>query len=90
MAMSPSGWMVGTRLLVTDPEWVLRVQVGNPMIFDVDLRNAVIGGWQQKAIIKTDFARTGFQESIPIRSGRAPEPEVPFADNRSVITRRLE
>ena len=52
-----SGRVVRARLFSADPKWIIRIEILYVMILDVNLRHAVVGSRQQKAMVKPYLKR---------------------------------
>jgi hypothetical protein len=57
--------MVLAGLVVANPKRICRIEISDPMIFNDNLGNSVIGCGQNKAMIESDFQRPGLQVPIP-------------------------
>ena len=76
-------------LVVAHADRVGRVETDDAVIFDIDAGDAVARGGDEKAIVKADFQRAGFDVAVPIEIARA-EAEVPLADNARLVAGRFE
>ena len=59
--------MIGAGFLVAHPQRILGIEVRHAMVFDINLRHAVVGRGQEIAIIEADFQRPRFEVVVPIR-----------------------
>ena len=89
--MGDPGRMIRAGFLPAYPERILGVEIEYPVVLDVDLRDAVIGGGKQEAVIKTNLPGPGLELVIPL--GTEPgvsQSKVPFPDYCSFVPRLLE
>ena len=63
--MAYPSWMVCFWLFHSYPKRILRIQIQYPVVFNIDLRNPIVSGGKKKAIIKTNFYRSWFEQVIP-------------------------
>jgi hypothetical protein len=80
----------------SNPERIGRVEVFHAVVFDKDLRYAVIGCRQQEAAVKADFEWARLQVPIPVRptppvrSFSLTEAQVPLANDGSRVASIIE
>jgi len=89
--MTASGGQLGERIFfaVNDIEGIVRIEVVDVAVFDVDTRNTVIGGGHDKGFVETDIDRAWANFRIPIDVA-VPEAYVPFANDRAGIPDAFE
>ena len=67
-SMGDSRRMVRAWLFHSYPKRVFWVEVEHPVILNVDLRHPVVGRWEQKTVVETDFQGARFELVIPLRA----------------------
>ena len=85
--MSDASEVVFTGFLIPHPKGVIWIQVFYTVILHIDLGDTVIGGREKVIIIKPNFPRPRFEFSIPVRSFRSAQSQMPFPDNSCFIAR---
>ena len=75
---------------ITDPEWICWIEPQDPIVIDKDLGNPVVGRRHEQAVIESKVHWSWSQGTVPIRTLWAPEPKVPFADDRGVVASGFE
>ena len=92
IAMALPGRVVLAGFLSAHPKWVRSFQIQNVMILHVDLRYTIVSRWQKKTGIEPNFQWPRFKCTVPVRSAlvSGPEPQMPFADHRRLVTCSLQ
>ena len=82
--------VVGRWDLVPDPERVGGVEVQDAVIFEINLRDAVVRSGKEEGRVEADLQRPGLELAIPLRTlAFLAEAEVPLAHDGGGIARRL-
>lgn len=85
-AVRDAGGVVVGRFFIADPERIFRVEIQDAVVFHVNLRDAVVGGGEEKIIIEADLAGAGSDHAVPIGPlALGAETEVPLADDGGFV-----
>ena len=80
VALCQAGRMILGRFHVADPERIGRIEIFHTVIFDIDLRHAVVGRGQEITVVEADLERARFQLAIPVRC-RIRRAKMPLANH---------